>query len=162
MAPSSPSFASGDLPGRAPQGAPSAGSDDAAADDVVDLDDALTCDAVLPLVLTEGERYPVGERLFTLTPRLAEATRRARAVLIEAARHGEVLTYGELSEEIDGIVLPRHMGPLMHMVGHDCRLRDEPLLPALVVSKAKGEVGSDDDAWAAPERRAAWEYWAEH
>lgn len=141
MAPSSPSFASEGLSVDPVCGAPE--------------DDQ-------PLALTEGERYPVGERFFTLTPRLAEATRRARAVLIESARHGEVMTYGELSEEIDGIVLPRHMGPLMHMLGHDCSLRDEPLLPALVINKAKGEVGSDDDAWAAPERLEAWAYWAEH
>lgn len=146
MAPSSPSFASGDLP----------------ADDTTDADAPLDPLDPAELALTEGERYPVGERFFTLTPRLAEATRRARAVLIESARHGEVMTYGEISEEIDGIVLPRHMGPLMHMLGHDCRLRDEPLLPALVINKAKGEVGSDDDAWAAPERLEAWAYWAEH
>ena len=31
------------------------------------------------LVLVEGERYPVGERMHTLTPRLAEATARSRA-----------------------------------------------------------------------------------
>lgn len=141
MAPSSPSFASEGLSVDPVCGAPE--------------DDQ-------PLALTEGERYPVGERFFTLTPRLAEATRRARAVLIESARHGEVMTYGELSEEIDGIVLPRHMGPLMHMLGHDCSLRDEPLLPALVINRAKGEVGSHDDAWAAPERLEAWAYWAEH
>lgn len=139
MAPSSPSFASEGLSVDPVCGAPE--------------DDQ-------PLALTEGERYPVGERFFTLTPRLAEATRRARAVLIESARHGEVMTYGELSEEIDGIVLPRHMGLLMHMLGHDCRLRDEPLLPALVINKAKGEVGAADDAWAAPERTAVWAYWA--
>lgn len=152
MAPSSPTFASGDLP------AGDTGSDDAGRPSAPAADAPLSTS---DLALTEGERYPVGERLFTLTPRLAEAARRARAALIEAARHGEVLTYGELSEEIDGMVLPRHMGPLMHMLGHDCRLRDEPLLPALVINKAKGEVGSDDDAWAAPERLEVWEYWAE-
>ena len=58
--------------------------------------------------------------MHTLTPRLAEATARSRAVLIDAAAHREVVTYGELSELIGGLVLPRHMGPLLHMVGHDC------------------------------------------
>ena len=51
------------------------------------------------------------------------------------------------------------MGPLLHMLGHDCRLRDEPPLPALVVSAATGEVGTADDAWAAPARRACWLHW---
>ena len=57
------------------------------------------------------------------------------------------------------LVLPRHMGPLLHMLGHDCRLRDEPSLPALVVSAATGEVGTSDGAWAAPARRACWLRW---
>lgn len=112
-----------------------------------------------PLALVVGERYPVGERHFTLTPRLAAATARAREVLVDAAVHGEVITYGELSEALDGAVLPRHMGPLMHMLGHDCAERGEPSLPSLVINRAKGEVGTADDAWAPPERQACWVYW---
>ena len=106
------------------------------------------------LVLDVGERYPVGERMVTVTPHLAEAVVRARKVLIDVAAHREVITYGELSEAIDGLVLPRHMGSRLHMLGHDCRLRDEPLLRALVVSAATGEVGTSDSASACPSRRA--------
>ncbi|WP_234415874.1 MULTISPECIES: hypothetical protein [unclassified Actinomyces] len=113
------------------------------------------------LALTVGERYPVGERRYTLTPRLAEAVMRAREVLIDVAAHREVITYGELSEAIGGTVLPRHMGPLLHMLGHDCAERGEPSLPALVINQAKGEVGTADDAWAPPERSACWDYWAQ-
>ncbi|WP_136192468.1 hypothetical protein [Actinomyces procaprae] len=112
------------------------------------------------LALTVGERYPVGERRYTLTPRLAEAVARARSVLIEVATHREVITYGELSEAIGGVVLARHMGPLLHMLGHDCAERGEPSLPALVINQAKGEVGTDDDAWAPPERGACWDRWS--
>ena len=104
------------------------------------------------LVLVEGERYPVGERMHTLTPRLAEATARSRAVLVDAAAHREVVTYGELSELIGGLVLPRHMGPLLHMVSHDCAARGEPDLPAR-------EVGTPDGSWAPPQRLACWERW---
>ena len=111
------------------------------------------------LAITVGDYFPVGDRMRRLTPRLAEATNAARSVLIEVAQHREVITYGELSEAIDGLVLPRHMGPLLHMLGHDCRLRDEPLLPALVVSAATGEVGTSDSAWASPARRACWMRW---
>lgn len=111
------------------------------------------------LVLVTGQRYPVGERMHTLTPRLARATELARLVLLDVAAHGEVLTYGELSEAIGGAVLPRHMGPLLHMLGHDCALREEPGLPALVVSASTGEVGTPDGSWAPPERRACWRYW---
>ncbi len=112
-------------------------------------------------MLTVGERYAVGERRYTLTPRLAEAVVRARVVLIDVAAHREVITYGELSESIGGAVLPRHMGPLLHMLGYDCAERGEPSLPALVINQAKGEVGTDDDAWAPLERSACWEYWAQ-
>ncbi|MDO4899610.1 MAG: hypothetical protein Q4A20_03020 [Actinomyces sp.] len=111
------------------------------------------------LALAVGERYLVGERLYTLTPRLAEAVARAREVLIDVAAHRGVITYGELSEAIGGTVLPRHMGPLLHMLGHDCAERGEPSLPALVINRAKGEVGTDDDAWAGPERSVCWEHW---
>ena len=58
------------------------------------------------LALDVGERYPVGERMLTLTPALAEAAGRARAVLLDVAAHREVITYGELSEAIGGLVLP--------------------------------------------------------
>ncbi|MCL3778235.1 MULTISPECIES: hypothetical protein [unclassified Actinomyces] len=114
----------------------------------------------LGLALVVGERYPVGQRQHTLTPRLALATARARSALIEAARERDVLTYGELSEAIGGLVLPRHMGPLLHMLEHDCAERDEPGLAALVVSAATGEVGTPDTGWAPPQRRAVWAYWA--
>lgn len=112
------------------------------------------------LALVVGQRYPVGERMHRLTPALAEAAARAREVLIDVAEHGEVVTYGELSEAIDRRVLPRHMGPLLHMLGHDCAARGEPSLPSLVVSKATGEVGTPDGSWAPPERRTCWRYWA--
>ena len=105
-------------------------------------------------------RYPVGERMHTLTPRLAEATARSRAVLVDAAAHREVVTYGELSEMIGGLVAPRRMGPLLHMLDHDCAARGEPALAALVVNAASGEVGTASTTWAPPERLACWEYWA--
>ncbi|MBW3069748.1 MULTISPECIES: hypothetical protein [unclassified Actinomyces] len=98
--------------------------------------------------------------MHTLTPRLANAVARSREVLVDAAAHREVVTYGELSALIGGAVLPRHMGPLLHMLGHDCAARGEPQLPALVVNRSTGEVGTPDDAWAAPERAACWEHWA--
>ena len=108
-----------------------------------------------------GQRYPVGERSYTLTPRLAEATARSRTVLIDTARHREVITYGELSLATGSIVLPRHMGPMLHMLGHDCACRGEPDLAALVVSAATGEVSTRDGSWAPPEREACWSYWAQ-
>ncbi|SPT53691.1 Uncharacterised protein [Actinomyces bovis] len=112
------------------------------------------------LALQVGERYPVKERQHQLTPRLAAATAAAREVLVDVAKHRETITYGELSEAIGGAVLPRHLGPLLWMLGHDCAARDEPNLPALVVSAATGEVGTSDTRWATPARQACWEYWA--
>lgn len=114
------------------------------------------------IALEVGQRYPVGERLHTLTPRLARASAAAREVLVDVAAHREVITYGELSDAIDRAVLPRHMGPLLHMIDHDCAARGEPGLAALVVSAAHGEVGTRDTSWAPPERRACWDRWSTH
>ena len=112
-----------------------------------------------PLAIVVGDRFPVGERMYRLTPRLAQSTSAARSVLIDVAQHREVITYGELSDAIGRSVLPRHMGPLLSMIDHDCAARDEPGLAALVVSAATGEVGTSDDSWAAPQRLACWERW---
>ena len=112
-----------------------------------------------PLAITVGDRFPVGERLYRLTPRLAESIIAARSVLLDIAEHREVITYGELSESIGRSVLPRHMGPLLSMVGHDCAARGEPSLASLVVSAATGEVGTRDESWAPPERLACWARW---
>ena len=114
-----------------------------------------------PLAITVGDYFPVGERMRRLTPRLAQATNAARSVLIEIAQHREVITYGELSDSIGRSVLPRHMGPLLSMVSHDCAARGEPSLASLVVSSATGEVGTRDSSWAPPERLACWVTWGE-
>ena len=96
-----------------------------------------------------------------LSPRLAQATNTARSVLIEIAQHREVITYGELSDSIGRSVLPRHMGPLLSMIAHDCAARGEPSLASLVVSAATGEVGTGDSSWAPPQRLACWARWGE-
>ena len=114
-----------------------------------------------PLAITVGDRFPVGERLYRLTPRLAESTIAARSVLLDIAEHREVITYGELSESIGRSVLPRHMGPLLSMISHDCAARGEPSLASLVVSAATGEVGTGDSSWAPPQRLACWARWGE-
>ena len=63
------------------------------------------------LAIVVGNRFLVGERMYRLTPGLAQSTLAARSVLIDVAQHREVITYGELSEAIGRSVLPRHMGP---------------------------------------------------
>ena len=113
------------------------------------------------LAIVVGNRFPVGERMYRLTPGLAQSTLAARSVLIDVAQHREVITYGELSDSIGRSVLPRHMGPLLSMVSHDCAARGEPSLASLVVSSATGEVGTRDSSWAPPERLACWVTWGE-
>ena len=111
------------------------------------------------LAITVGDYFPVGDRMRRLTPRLAQATNAARSVLIQVAQHREVITYGELSDSIGRSVLPRHMGPLLSMIGHDCAARGEPSLASLVVSAATGEVSTRDETWAPPQRLACWAVW---
>ncbi|QKD79548.1 hypothetical protein [Actinomyces marmotae] len=113
-----------------------------------------------PLAIVVGARYPVGERQYLLSERLARAVALCREALIEVAEHREVITYGELSDEIAGAVLPRHMGPLLSMIAHDCAARDEPSLASLVVSASTGEVSTPDARWAPPSRQACWDLWS--
>lgn len=112
------------------------------------------------LAIVVGARYPVGERQYLLSERLARAVARCREVLIEVAEHREVITYGELSDEIERAVLPRHMGPLLSMIAHDCAARGEPSLASLVVSAGTGEVSTRDARWAPPNRRDCWDLWS--
>lgn len=114
------------------------------------------------LAITVGDCFPVGDRMRRLTARLAQATNAARSVLIEVAQHREVITYGELSDSIGRSVLPRHMGPLLSMIGHDCAARGEPSLASLVVSSVTGEVGTGDASWAPPQRLACWATWGDN
>ena len=111
------------------------------------------------LALVVGERYPVGERMVTVTPHLAEATVRAREVLIDVAAHREVITYGELGGAVDGCGVPGRRGRVLPVLGHGGRRGDGPLRPALVVGAATGGVGTSDSAWASPARRACWMRW---
>ena len=113
------------------------------------------------LAIVVGNRFLVGERMYRLTPGLAQSTLAARSVLIDVAQHREVITYGELSDSIGRSVLPRHMGPLLSMIAHDCAARGEPSLASLVVSAATGEVGTGDSSWAPPQRLACWARWGE-
>ncbi|GGO99974.1 hypothetical protein [Actinomyces gaoshouyii] len=113
-----------------------------------------------PLAIAVGARYPVGERQYLLSERLARAVARCREVLIEVAGNRDVITYGELSDEIAGAVPPHRMGPLLSMIAHDCAARGEPSLASLVVSAGTGEVSTPDARWAPPNRRACWDLWS--
>jgi hypothetical protein len=87
-----------------------------------------------------------------------------REFLIEAARVGEKVVYGDLFDEFD--LNRMTVGPVLGAVGHECLSRNEPVITALVVYKdgeLKGRCGPgfkeefnvDEDE----ERARIFEHW---
>jgi hypothetical protein len=67
------------------------------------------------------------------TERTAYLAAETREFLIDAAKRGEKITYGDLFDEFDLNRLT--VRPVLAKVGHQCLERDEPVLTALVVYK---------------------------
>lgn len=93
-----------------------------------------------------GDLVPIPwrtNRSVKVTPRMLEALKRARAVLIGIALAGETITYTNLSVAIDRLYPARNMGRLLDLVSLDCNLRNEAYtLPLVVVQAWTGECGS--------------------
>ncbi len=95
-----------------------------------------------------------------ITPLLAEAVPLARAALLTAAQLRKTVTYGQLSTAVDGRYPPISLGTLLDLISHDCQLRDEPSLAALVI---RGDTKEPGDAWigdAGAEQRSCFARWA--
>lgn len=95
-----------------------------------------------------------------VTPLLAETVPLARAALLAAAQLGETVTYGQLSTALDRRYPPISLGAVLDLVSHDCQLREEPSLAALVI---RGDTNEPGDAWsgdAAAEQERCFQRWA--
>ena len=106
---------------------------------------------MVPL-LREGEKVAVKGRTVTVTPTAFRWLPRVRDRLLEAARTGETVTYGELREELGLPYLVQGMGRLLDLVSEDCARRGEPSLASMVVNASTGEVGADFDGDPVAER----------
>lgn len=110
----------------------------------------------------DGDRVRAGEwiapvggvRAVHVTPLMVEVLPALRSFLVDAARRGRTVTYGEASRAVDGAYPPQGMGRLLDVVAVDCGRRGEPRLDALVVTMSTREVSTGFDGNAARDRAA--------
>lgn len=107
-----------------------------------------------------GEVVEYKGRRVTVTPTAHECLPLVRGYLVRVARSGEVVTYGDLRDDLGLPYAATGMGRLLDLVSIDCFRRSEPSLAALVVSASTGEVGSDFDGDAAAQRRDLSAFWS--
>src|SRR5262245_9848562 len=84
-----------------------------------------------------------------------------RPALIEVARHGGTMTYGDASSMMNRAYAPNGLGRALDALSIDCERRGELSLVALVVRKDSGEVGSafvGDPASARSECYRRWKH----
>ncbi|YAL83405.1 hypothetical protein ACMYYO_00975 [Dermacoccaceae bacterium W4C1] len=102
--------------------------------------------------LRGGDKVEIKGRRLTGTPLRVRLLERARPVLIDHARRGTTITYGELAQAIEFTQPVQAIGRLLDLITEDCRLRGEPSLAALAVNSQTGEVGDDFDGEPVGER----------
>lgn len=109
--------------------------------------------------LVVGEVVATSERHLHVRDADVEAVARMRDVLVEAARAGGTVTYGELVGEAALPYPPRRLGRLLVLLSEDCARRGEPTLAAIVVTRSTGEVGDGYGDGAARDRAALHAFW---
>lgn len=112
------------------------------------------------LMLRAGDRFHMKGRTVTVTQMQADVGARVRDELIDVAKHGQTITYGELRAAANLTHPPNGMGRLLDVISEDCRIRDEPSLAPLVVNRATREVGADYVGAPEVDRQCLYDYWS--
>jgi hypothetical protein len=113
----------------------------------------------MSLMLKLGERVEMKGRTLTVTQTAFDCLPRTRNFLIDVARKGRTVTYGEVKSELDLPYAPNGMGRLLDLLSEDCDRRNEPSLAAIVVNRSTGEVGHDYAGDAFAERELVYKHW---
>lgn len=111
-------------------------------------------------MLVIGETVETERRRFHVSARDLESVTRMRPFLIEEARAGSTVTYGELVQSLDLPCSAKGLGRLLVLLSEDCYRRGEPTLAAIVVTATTGEVGHGYGRGAPQERRALYDHWS--
>lgn len=111
-------------------------------------------------LLAVGETVASDTRRFHVSASDIESLARMRPLLIDEARAGATITYGEVVRALDLPVAPKGLGRLLVLLSEDCARRGEPTLAAIVVTASTGEVGDGYGPEAAMDRRELLDYWA--
>lgn len=94
-----------------------------------------------------------------VTEHMLRALRLLRPALVELARHGGTMTYGDASSVMNRAYAPNGLGRALDALSIDCERRGEPSLAALVVRKDTGEVGSSFVGEPAAARSECYQRW---
>ena len=114
----------------------------------------------MSLTLRAGERFDMKGRVIKVTKMQADVGPRVRDELIEVARRGDKITYGELKAAAHLSHPPNGMGRLLDVISEDCFRRGEPSLAPLVVNAETREVGADYEGDPIADRQAAYDHWS--
>lgn len=114
----------------------------------------------MALMLRVGDTFDMKGRRIRVTKVQVDVGPRARDVLIDVARQGARITYGDLNATADLGHAVNGLGRLLDVLSEDCRLRGEPSFAPLVVNKRTNEVGEDYDGNPDADRRAVYDYWS--
>lgn len=112
------------------------------------------------LMLRAGDRFDMKGRTVTVTRMQADVGQRVRDELIDVAKRGQTITYGELRAAANLTHPPNGMGRLLDVISEDCRIRDEPSLAPLVVNGATREVGADYEGAPEADRQRLYDHWS--
>lgn len=112
------------------------------------------------LLLRASDQFVMKGRTITVTQMQADVGQRVRDELIDVARRGQTITYGELKASAQLSHPPNGMGRLLDVISEDCRLRGEPSLAPLVVNAETLEVGADYEGAPNEDRRRLYDHWS--
>lgn len=110
-------------------------------------------------LLVPGEAVVTDRRRFHVSPADVDHVVAMRALLVDEARAGTTITYGEVVRSLHLPVPPKALGRLLVLLSEDCERRGEPTLAALVVQQSTGEVGDGYGPQASDDRRELIEFW---
>lgn len=111
-------------------------------------------------LLVPGETVTTESRRFHVTPADVDHVIAMRALLIDEARAGTTITYGEVVRALRLPVPPKGLGRLLVLLSEDCARRGEPTLAALVVRQSTGEVGDGYGPQARDDRKELLDFWS--
>ena len=120
-----------------------------------DADDPRTAVCTLRV----GEVVERGTRRLYVSERDLQSVAAMRTMLIDEARAGATVTYGEVVRDLALPVPPKGLGRLLELLSEDCARRGEPTLAAIVVTQSTGEVGHGYGGGARSDRDALYRYW---
>jgi hypothetical protein len=111
-------------------------------------------------LLAPGETIATERRRFHVSSADVDHVVAMRGLLIDEARAGTTITYGEVVRALHLPVPPKGLGRLLVLLSEDCARRGEPTLAALVVKQSTGEVGDGYGPQASDDRRALIDFWS--